>query len=157
PFGRERRFLAAAHPIVEALAGGWEVAGMWLFNSGRPWGLPQNVFYVRDATIADVDFGNPNVIRGVQNCVAPMNAKGLVTMLGYSVAAGCSQPNFIIRPNYTGTTVNFRDDNIRRPPFYQFDMNFAKATRLAGRVGLQIRIEIFNLFNKPMYDERNYE
>ena len=43
--------------------GGWEVAGMWIFNSGRPWGLPQNVFYVKDATIKNVDFGDPNVIR----------------------------------------------------------------------------------------------
>jgi hypothetical protein len=157
PFGRERRFLATENSVVEAIAGGWEVAGMWLFNSGRPWGLPQNVFYVRNAAIADINVSDPRVIRGVQNCVAQMNDNGAVTMLNYSIAAGCTSPNFIIRPNYTGTDVTFRDSEIRRPPFYQFDMNFAKTTRLAGRVGLQIRVEIFNLFNKPMYDERNYE
>jgi len=78
-------------------------------------------------------------------------------MLGYSVAAGCTEPNFIIRPNYTRGAVNFRDDQIRRPPFYQFDMNFAKTTQLTSAVRLQVRIELFNVFNQTIYDERQYE
>jgi hypothetical protein len=156
PFGRERRFLAGANHLVNGIAGGWEVAGMWLFNSGRPWGLPQNVLYVKDARIKDVDYGAP-VIRGVQNCVAQMNDQGVVTMLGYAAAAGCTEPNFIIRPNYTRTAVNFHDDEIRRPPFYQFDLNFAKTTSLAGRARLQIRAELFNVLNQVVYDERQYE
>jgi len=156
PFGRDQRFLASSSPIVNGLAGGWEVAGMWLFNSGRPWGLPQNVFYVKDATIQDVDFNAP-VIRAVNNCVAQMSDTGVVTMLGYSVAAGCTEPNFIIRPNYTRGAVNFRDDQIRRPPFYQFDLNFAKTTRLTGNVRLQLRVELYNVLNQVVYDERQYE
>jgi hypothetical protein len=93
----------------------------------------------------------------VQNCVAQMNDAGIVTMLNYSIAAGCTQPNFIIRPNYTGTTVPFRDDRIRRPPFYQFDMNFAKSFRVTDRVRLQLRAEVYNLLNQAVYDERQYE
>src|SRR5919204_1705451 len=69
PFGRDRRFLRNAPAVLDAIAGGWEVAGMWLFNSGRPWGLPGNVFYVKDATIKNVDY-NARVIRAVTNCVA---------------------------------------------------------------------------------------
>jgi hypothetical protein len=157
PFGRERKFLSNANRVVDTIAGGWEVAGMWIFNSGRPWGLPQNVFYVKDATIQNVDFGDPNVIRGVQNCVAQMSDAGVVTMLAYSVQAGCTQPNFIIKPNYTGAGAQFRDDQIRRPPFYQFDMNFAKTIKFAGNVRLQVRLELYNLLNQVVYDERNYE
>jgi hypothetical protein len=70
---------------------------------------------------------------------------------------GCTEPNFIIRPNYTRRTTTFRDDRIRRPPFYQFDMNFAKTTRVTSRLRLQIRAEVFNVLNQAMYDERNYE
>ena len=77
---------------------------MWLFNSGRPWELPANVFYVKDATIRNVNYSDPDVIRGVQNCVAQMSDAGVVTMLGFSTAAGCTEPNFIIRPNYTPRT-----------------------------------------------------
>ncbi len=61
PFGRERKFLRNANAVVDAIAGGWEVAGMWLFNSGRAWSLPRNVFYVKDATIANIDYDDPNV------------------------------------------------------------------------------------------------
>jgi hypothetical protein len=129
---------------------------MWLFNSGRPWGLPQNVMYVKDATIDNIDFGAP-VIRAVKNCVAQMSDAGVVTMLGYSVAAGCTEPNFIIKPNYTGAFVNFRDGNIRRPPFYQFDLNFAKTTALTNTVRLQLRFEVYNVLNQVVYDERQYE
>jgi hypothetical protein len=156
PFGRDQKFLASSSPVVAGLAGGWEVAGMWLFNSGRPWGLPQNVIYVKDATLSDVDF-NASVIRAVRPCVAQMSDSGVVTMLGYSVAAGCTEPNFIIKPNYTGAFVNFRDDQIRRPPFYQFDINFAKTTRLGGNARLQIRLELYNVLNQVIYDERQYE
>jgi hypothetical protein len=145
--------------VLEAIAGGWEVAGMWLFNSGRPWGLPQNVWYVKDATIRNVNFDDPNLIRGVQPCVAQMNNAGVITLQSFSVAAGCTEPNFIIRPNtnYTGAGTEFRDDQIRRPPFYQFDVNFAKTTRLTNSVRLQLRFEVFNLFNQVVYDERQYE
>jgi hypothetical protein len=156
PFGRDRKYMNKANPVVEAIAGGWEVAGMWLFNSGRPWGLPQNVFYVKDAKIDNVDFGDPRVIRAVQPCVGQMNNSGVVTMLAFSTAAGCTEPNFIIRPTYTPAGTNFRDDEIRRPPFYQFDINFAKTIRVTGNVRAQLRFEVYNLFNQVVYDERNY-
>ena len=156
PFGNGRKFLGDANGFVNALVGGWEMAGMWLFNSGRPWELPTNVFYVKDAELKNVDYNAP-VIRGVQNCVAQMNDAGVVTMLGFSTAAGCTEPNFIVRPSYSPRTTAFRDDHIKRPPFYQFDINFAKMTRIAGRVRLQIRMEVFNLLNQSVYDERNYE
>ena len=156
PFGREQRFLGSSSSVVNGFVGGWEVAGMWLFNSGRPWGLPQNVMYVKDATLDNVDF-NAQVIRAVRPCVAQMSDAGVVTMLSYSLAAGCTEPNFIIKPNYTGAFVNFRDNGIRRPPFYQFDINFAKTTKLAGNARLQIRFELYNVLNQTVYDERQYE
>src|SRR5439155_295669 len=97
------------------------------------------------------------VIPAVRPCVAQMSDAGVVTMLSYSVAAGCIEPNFIIKPNYTGAFVNFRDNAIRRPPFYQFDINFAKTTKLAGNARLQIRFELYNVLNQTIYDERQYE
>src|SRR5437867_247651 len=84
PFGREQKFLASSSAAVNGLVGGWEVAGMRLFNSGRAWGLPHNVLYMKDAGIDNVDY-NAQVIRAVRPCVAQMSDQGVVTMLGYSV------------------------------------------------------------------------
>jgi hypothetical protein len=36
------------------------------------------------------------------------------------------------------------------------DMNLAKTTQIAHSMRFQLRLEAFNLFNSPMYDERNY-
>jgi hypothetical protein len=156
PVGRDRRFLRQASPLVDAILGGWEMAGTWLFNSGRPWDLPGNVYYVKDATITKIDFGAERIIRGVQNCVAQMSDLGVVTMQSFSVAAGCTEPNFIIKPNFTPRSTTFRDDKIRRPPFYQFDMNFAKTFQIRASLRVQFRAELFNVLNQPMYDERTY-
>jgi hypothetical protein len=155
PFGRDRKYMKEANAFVEAVAGGWEVAGMWLFNTGRPWDLPGNVFYVKDAKLPEIEY-TATSIRAVRNCVATMNDAGVVTMQAFSVAAGCTEPNFIIRPNFTGRTTEFRDAEIRRTPFYQFDINFAKMTKLTDRLRLQIRFELYNVLNQVIYDERQY-
>jgi len=155
PFGQGRKFLNASGPVVEALAGGWEVAGIWLFNTGRPWELPANVFYVKDAKLPQLETSATS-IRAVRNCVAQMSNTGVVTLLAYSVAAGCTEPNFVIRPAFTGRTTNFRDDAIRLPSFYQFDLNFAKTTGLPGGLRLQLRAEVYNVLNQAVYDERQY-
>ena len=49
-----------------------------------------------------------------------------------------------------------RYDEFRRPGFWQVDVNFAKTTPITHNVRFQIRLEAFNLFNSPMYDEREY-
>ena len=36
-------------------------------------------------------------------------------------------------------------------------MNIAKTTRITDKVRFQLRIEAFNLFNSPMYDELQYD
>ena len=37
------------------------------------------------------------------------------------------------------------------------DLNFAKTTPITNRVRMQVRLEAFNIFNSPMYDERQYD
>ena len=116
-------------------------------------------FFEVAVVLAGPDFAKRKVAdgRGVKNCVGQMDNAGVVTLLGYSVAAGCTSPNFIIKPTYTGAGAQFRDDQIRRPPFYQFDLNFAKVTKITDTVKLQIRFELYNVFNQAIYDERQYE
>src|SRR5439155_23747932 len=55
PFGRDQRF-GSRSSTINALAGGWEIAGLRLSNSDRPCGLSPNVLYVRDASIDTVHY-----------------------------------------------------------------------------------------------------
>ena len=51
----------------------------------------------------------------------------------------------------------FRYDEFRRPIYWEVDMNIAKSTQITDKVRLQVRIEAFNIFNSPMYDELQYQ
>jgi hypothetical protein len=51
----------------------------------------------------------------------------------------------------------FRYDEFRRPIYWEVDANFAKMVRITDKVRFQLRIEAFNLFNSPMYDEVQYQ
>lgn len=157
PFGQGRRFASNIPKALDLVLGGWDVAGSFLYNSGRPWDLPGNVFYVKDAQNPDMDLSG-RFITGVLPCVAQMGNNGVVgPLFGFSTAAGCTEPNFIVRPSFAAREVPFRLNELRRPHFYQFDVNVAKTTQITDRVRVQFRVEAFNVFNLPMYDERNYE
>lgn len=80
-----------------------------------------------------------------------------MSLIPNSVRLGCTEPNFIIRAQYEERKTALHFNDLRRPSFTQFDMNFAKSIRFNERMRLQLRAEVFNVTNTPQYDERNYE
>ena len=97
-------------------------------------------------------------IYGVKPCVGQRNATtGNYDLLSVSQAYGCTEPYFLIREAFQRRTAKFRYDEFRRPGFWQVDVNFAKTTPITDKVRFQVRIEAFNIFNSPMYDEREYD
>jgi hypothetical protein len=173
PIGKNKRFLGDAGRVLDLAVGGWELAGAYIFNSGRPWQLPGNVDFVgnqADARLSDRVriLNGTELIQGVKPCVGQAvkdsagnyvrDASGKLTyaLLAYSVAYGCSAPLFVIREPFTTRSTAIRDPRIRRPSFKQFDLNFAKTFRINERMRFQFRAEAYNVFNTPMYDERTY-
>jgi hypothetical protein len=154
PFGRGKKIAGDAGGALDRLIGGWELAGSFLYQSGRPWDLPTNVEIVGDPSVP-VNTHDGQFISVIQPCVGQLR-NGNYELTPTSVAAGCSEANFLIRETYQTRNSMNRDDRLRRPPFQQLDVNLAKTTRLSARVRLQMRIEAFNVFNSPMYDERQY-
>lgn len=142
--------------IAKALLGGWSVAPMFVYQSGQPWDIPDNLELVGDASLPVEKTGQ--FIYGVKPCVAQRNnTTGAYDLLSFSTAYGCTEPYFLIREPYQRRTTPYRDDRYRRPSYWQVDLNFAKTTTIVGKVRAQFRLEVFNLFNIPMYDERNFE
>lgn len=173
PVGKGKKFLGGANRLVDGALGGWEIAGAYIFNSGRPWQLPGNVDFVgnqNDARLSNREriLNGTEFIQGVKPCVGQAvknsdgsykrDANGQLTyaLLAYSVAYGCTTPNFTIREPFTTRSTAIRDPRIRRPAFEQFDLNFAKTFRISEKMRFQFRAEAYNIFNTPMYDERTY-
>jgi hypothetical protein len=145
--------------LIGYLLGGWSVAPMFVFQSGQPWDMPGNVDLAPGVNLDDVALPGKKegqFIYGVKPCVGQRQANGSYALLAFSQAYGCTQPYFLIRESFQRRTAMFRYDEFRRPSYWQVDMNFAKTTRITEKVRFQLRLEAFNVFNSPMYDERNY-
>jgi hypothetical protein len=147
--------------LVGYLLGGWSIAPMYVFQSGQPWDMPGNVDLAPGVDPKDIALSGDKegqFIYGVKPCVGNYNTTtGQYDLQSYSIAYGCTQPFFLIRQAFQRRTANFRYDEFRRPSFWEVDMNIAKTTRLTDRVRFQFRIEAFNIFNSPMYDEVQYQ
>jgi hypothetical protein len=146
--------------LIGRVLGGWSVAPMFVFQSGQPWDMPGNLELAPGVNLADVALPGKRqgqFIYGVKPCVGQRQANGTYALLAFSQAYGCTEPYFLIRENFQRRTTMFRYDEFRRPSYWQVDMNFAKTTPITDRVRVQVRLEAFNVFNSPMYDERNYQ
>jgi hypothetical protein len=146
--------------VLGYLVGGWSIAPAFVYQSGQPWDMPTNIDLapgIDPKQIAVPADKQGQFIYGIKPCVGQRNAAtGKYDLLSVSTAYGCTEPYFLIRENYQRRTAMFRYDEFRRPSYWQLDMNFAKTTRITDKMRMQVRLEAFNLFNSPMYDERNY-
>jgi Carboxypeptidase regulatory-like domain/TonB-dependent Receptor Plug Domain len=150
--------------LIGYLLGGWSIAPMLVFQSGQPWEIPttgtgSNFDLAPGVNLADVALPGKKdgqFIYGVKPCIGQRQANGTYALLSVSQAYGCTEPYFLIREAFQRRTAMVRYDEFRRPSFWQVDVNFAKTTPITDRVRFQVRLEAFNLFNSPMYDERNY-
>jgi hypothetical protein len=143
--------------LTERLLKGWSVAPMFVYQSGQPWLLPSNIEFVGDASVDVKKDGQ--FIYGVAPCVGQRQANGSYALIavGQAYSGGCSTPTMLIREPFQERKTNWWDDRYRRPGFWQLDLNFAKTTQITDHVKFQIRLEAFNIFNSPMYDELDYE
>ncbi len=150
PFGKGKPFGNFSNPILSRLVGGWEYTTIFQYSSGRPWSLPDNVAYVRDATIKNVNFSQP-VVQAVRPCVAKEADNGSITLQPFSQnVAGCTLDNynFLILPRYAPRETPIRTSEVRLDAKPQFDMSFSKNTQIyKERISGQFRVEAFNVFN----------
>ena len=141
------------------LLGGWSIAPAFVYQSGQPWTMPGNVDLAPGVDLKQVALSGDKdgqFIYGVKPCVSQRQSNGTYALLSVSTAYGCTEPYFVIRETYQRRTAMFRYDEFRRPSYWQVDVNLSKTTPITSKVRFQLRLEAFNLFNSPMYDEREY-
>jgi hypothetical protein len=134
PVGTGRRFLNGTG-LAARILGGWQVATVAQFQSGRPF----TVFYGATANFSGTDngsnggfgFDRPNLI-GNPTVPNPTPAMWFNT-------AAFAPPN-----NAFG---NVGRNTLRADPFSSIDVAFAKGLTLAARRQLQLRVDVFNLLN----------
>lgn len=139
PFGSGRRWLSASSPVVQALAGGWTLAGILNLRSG----VPVDLRLGTDAN-DDGDSGDrPALISGA---------------LADLYASGGDRTQFLVSRDRAiqllGAPVNATDPSavvgrnaLVSPGMVFYDLSLRKRASLAGRMQLSIELNAFNVFN----------
>jgi hypothetical protein len=140
PFGRGRRWAGDANPVVNQLVGGFELAGIVRWYSGRPF---------------TVYSGISSVSQVVQS---PASCNGCSPDMGRIVLEGGR--NFFFTPEQrnmffappAGELGNTGRNYFRGPSLFQLDMTLAKRLRFDESRNLELRVEAQNLTNTPAFD-----
>jgi len=137
--------------------GGWSISPFFVYQSGQPWDMPDLELIVDPSVAALSGKKEGQFIYGAKPCVGQRNATtGKYDLLAFSTAYGCTEPYFLIREPFQRRTTQLRYDEFRRPSYWDLTVAFSKTTPITDKMRFQVRLEAFNLFNSPMYDERGY-
>lgn len=144
PFGRGRRFLSGANSFADTLLGGWQLAGIYRWNTGTPgnnladlggwatnWQVRSSAVRIRPIQTSPTRGGNgqqANIFSDLDRLLASVRPP---------------------RPGETGDRNVFRSTH-----FSVFDMSMGKTFGMPWSENhkLQLRWEVFNVFNKQYLD-----
>jgi hypothetical protein len=142
PFGRGHRWAADASPLMEALVGGWELAGINSVFAGEPVTFtygPLATFLVSGIT---QDFRGANNYRPNVTC-DPMASDAERTINNWFNRACVVIPTDPSQP-----FGNAERNSVRGPLAWQFDLAASKKFALGSQARFEFRLEAFNLLNR---------
>jgi hypothetical protein len=155
PFGEGRRFASGASGFLGALVSGWYTAGILRATSGAPLTVIQSTqvwggdiqfgFNSGAIPLRDIETGLFEGVTGSGGVGTSGNpaarGSGLNLFQDPQAAAQSMRPVRLSEDTQSGRGV------LRGLPFWQVDMTFGKATRVAGGVTLRLGVDVVNVFN----------
>ncbi|MGH9160332.1 MAG: TonB-dependent receptor domain-containing protein, partial [Vicinamibacteraceae bacterium] len=140
PFGRGRRYLNTSS-LADSLLGGWQVSTIFRYSSGLP-------FFFRSGEFCNV----PGQFQAA--CIPAVVDPSAVFAQDLGSFDPAKGPLFNRDAFESVDTFNFYygrgnriEEDIRGFSYRNQDLSLIKNTRLPGNTNLQIRIEVFNLWN----------
>lgn len=128
PFGRDRRFAAHLAKPIDAAIGGWQIEGIYIFQSGSP-----------------ISFDNIAFQGDIKNI--PLAPRDRTADRWFNTGAGFERDSaralaFNVR------TFPLRFSGVRAPAMNNWDLSVLKNTRLGDQTRLQFRGEFLNAMNR---------
>jgi hypothetical protein len=162
PFGPGQRYLAGTGP-VRWVAGGWQLNGIISMYSGQAF----TPYLSYDPTNTDSGGARPELIGNPYDFSNVTGFDGVPIQPGdtFSSCLGAthSTPTCLYNPGAFGTPPlapgqlsatqfgNARRGILRGPAVYNVDFSVFKSFQFGERATLQLRGEVFNLFNTPQF------
>jgi hypothetical protein len=112
--------------------------------------------YVKDARLSEIDW-SAVVVKGHETCAARWNDNGTITMVPASVAAGCTDYNWLVMPRFgPARYAPLRDGRTRMHTAPSADVSLNKMTLINERFRLQFRVEAFNVTNTYVHNRQGF-
>jgi hypothetical protein len=138
PFGKGHRLLSNVNPILDRIVGGWEVNGIWTFQSG----FPLNFIPGTPASVPDFFFtGDPSA------AVLPVDQRSPERWFNTSVF----QTNANLQPVSHLRVNPYRFPTLRGPRQNNVDLSIIKDTRIRESIMLRFTAQALNAFNHPLF------
>jgi hypothetical protein len=149
PFGRDRRWGGHVPPVVNALIGDWQLAGI---NSAYP-GEP--VTFTYSPAAAFQVSGISQDFRGANNYRPNVVGDPYAPAGRQSINAWFDASAVVIPTDPSQPFGNAERNSVRGPGFWQIDLAASKQLALGGTAKLEVRFEAFNLFNRTNFRAPN--
>ena len=141
PFGRGRAYWNDLHPVLDRVIGGWELAGILQYYSGRPFTVLSGISAVSQVVQAPAS---------CNNCSANMGSIQL-SSAGRNIFFTPEQQAQFFAPA-AGELGNTGRNFFTGPGQFQLDMSLAKRLRFTESMNLELRAEAQNVTNTPAFD-----
>jgi hypothetical protein len=142
PFGHGKRWGSGMSSAMDALVGGWQIAGINTLSPGEMVTFTYTAGPTFQVSGITNDFSGANNYRPNITC-DPYAASGSQSITNWFNTACVALPTDPSQP-----FGNAPRNNVRGPAFWQFDFAASKNVALGHRTQLQVRLEAFNLFNR---------
>ena len=151
PVGKGRSWGSDWHPVADAILGGWQIQGLYEWQSGEPLLLP-NVFYNGDITQLTSSLGKTN--EQGQRYGVDVPAWDISGFRINGTVPGVAN-NFTSSSAVTLRNIPFTADGLRNQRFLKFDVGLSKNFRIREGMKFQIRVDAINVLNTPYFSAPN--
>ncbi len=148
PFGKGRTF-SANNRVIEAIAGGWTLGSIFRYQSGLPFKLSSGQLTVNQQDSGVVPLvstsalqSNVGVFKTGNPYVYYLNPQAIATN-------GRANPRYLALPTTPGQFGSFI--YLYGPHFITDDLSIAKSASIFEKVRMEIRAEMVNAFNHPIF------
>ena len=145
PFGKGRKFLADTNAVANAFLGGWQVNGLWTYQTGTPITVfqPANQAGIYNARQRPTSNGQP-----VTYTSGDTNAR---------ILRWFDPSSFSVTGPYAFGSAPRTLTSVRHPGVANVDASLFKVFTILpeNRLNAQFRLEAFNVFNKAQFGRVN--
>jgi Carboxypeptidase regulatory-like domain/TonB dependent receptor len=140
---------SSSQPILKYVVAGWQVSGITTIQSGTP----VNITFGADRANIGTGAQRPDLVGAVPDMNCQPNSGG-ATHVERRQLINCYDTSAFALPAMF--TFGSADRNILRgPKFVSTDLSLLKNVPLGGSARLQVRVEMFNIFNNVNYGSPN--